>query len=63
MDISQFPLDLTFFEFLTFGDTRWGLAPLPFAPEYGSRSRRFERKQKMFLPHPRVKVSIVGKPP
>ena len=25
----------------------------------GSRSRRFERN-KMFLPHPRVKVSIVG---
>ena len=26
---------------------------------FGSRSRRFERN-KMFLPHPRVKVSIVG---
>ena len=28
----------------------------------GSRSRRFESK-KMFLPHPRVKVSILGEPP
>ena len=25
-----------------------------------SRSRRFERNKKLFLPHPRVKVSIVG---
>ena len=27
---------------------------------FGSRSRRFARNKKMFLPHPRVKVSIVG---
>ena len=26
---------------------------------FGSRSRRFERNIKLFLPHPRVKVSIV----
>ena len=27
---------------------------------FGSLSRRFERNKIMFLPHPRVKVSIVG---
>ena len=32
------------------GALGYWLAPLPFTPE----------KQKMFLPHPRVKVSIVG---
>ena len=38
------------------------LAPLPFTPEFGVRfpvSAVWE-KQIMFLPHPRVKVSIVG---
>ena len=29
------------------------------SPRFGSRSRRFERN-KMFLPYPRVKLSIVG---
>ena len=29
------------------------------SPGFGSRSRRFE-KTKLFLPHPRMKVSIVG---
>ena len=39
---------------------RWWLAPVPFTLEFGvgSRSRRFERN-KMFLPHPRVKHSIL----
>ena len=42
------------------GALGWWLAPLPFTSSwFGSRSRRFERK-KMFLPHPCVKLSIVG---
>ena len=38
------------------------LAPLPFTPESGVRFpvSAVWKKQKMFLPHPRVKVSIVG---
>ena len=38
------------------------LAPLPFTPEFGVRFpvSAVWKKQKMFLPHPRVKVSIVG---
>ena len=38
------------------------LAPLPFTPEFGVRFPVLAvwKKQKMFLPHPRVKVSIVG---
>ena len=35
------------------------LAPLPFTPEFGVRFL-VSKKQKNFLPHPRVKVSIVG---
>ena len=40
---------------------KW-LAPLPFTPEFGVRFpvSAVWKKQKMFLPHPRVKVSIVG---
>ena len=36
--------------------------PLPFTPEFGVRFpvSAVWKKQKMFLPHPRVKVSIVG---
>ena len=38
------------------------LAPLPYTPEFGVRFAvsAVWKKQKMFLPHPRVKVSIVG---
>ena len=38
------------------------LAPLPFTPEFGVRfpDSAVWKKLKMFLPHPRVKVSIVG---
>ena len=38
------------------------LAPLPFTPGFGVRFpvSRFERNKKIFLPHPRVKVRIVG---
>ena len=38
------------------------LAPLPFTPEFGVwfPVSAVWKKQKMFLPHPRVKVSIVG---
>ena len=40
---------------------KW-LAPLPFTPEFGVRFpvSAVWKKQIMFLPHPRVKVSIVG---
>ena len=43
------------------GRGHW-LAPLPFTPEFGVLFpvSAFERNKKMFLPHPRVKVSIVG---
>ena len=38
------------------------LAPLPFTPEFGVRFpvSAVSKKQNMLLPHPRVKVSIVG---
>ena len=44
------------------GALGWWLAPLPFTPEFGVRFpvSAVWKKQKMFLPHPRVKVSIVG---
>ena len=44
------------------GALGWWLAPLPFTPEFGVRFpvSAVSKKQKMFLPHPRVKVSIVG---
>ena len=47
--------------FATIGRGPW-LAPLPFTPEFGVQFPvpAVWKKQKMFLPHPRVKVSIVG---
>ena len=44
------------------GALGWWLAPLPFTPEFGVRFpvSAVSKEQKMFLPHPRVKVSIVG---
>ena len=44
------------------GALGWWLAPLPFTPQFGVRFpvSAVWKKQKMFLPHPRVKVSIVG---
>ena len=46
---------------LTGGGPRLVLSTATFhaSPGFGSRSRRFERN-KMFLPHPHVKLSIVG---
>ena len=44
------------------GALGWWLAPMPFTPEFGVRFpvSAVWKKQKMFLPHPHVKVSIVG---
>ena len=44
------------------GALGWWLGPLPFTPEFGARFpvSAVWKKQKLFLPHPRVKVSIVG---
>ena len=47
---SSFPVGITAYWQVGGGQSSW----------FGSRSRRFEKKQKMFLPHPRVKFSIVG---
>ena len=40
----------------------WGLTPLPFTPEFGDQFpvSAVWKNQKMLLPYPRVKVSIVG---
>ena len=49
-------------EIILAGALGWWLAPLPFTPEFGVRLpvSAIGKKQKVFLPHPRVKVSIVG---
>ena len=44
------------------GALGWWLAPLPYTPELGGSAPGLGglKETKMFLPHPRVKVSIVG---
>ena len=44
------------------GALGWWLEPLPFTREFGVRFpvSAVWKKQKMFLPHPRVKISILG---